>query len=130
MMKIVFESRDELRIVDLAEVLYLKASHNYTDFVYADGRVKSELMNISLLEARIAETMQQRGIDNPFAHVGRSLLVNTNFVEVLSLKLQKIIFRTTPPTFINVSKALLRGLKGSMAKKLSDKSYANPGVSY
>ena len=36
-MKIFIESRDELRIVNLSEVLYLQASHNYTDFKFADG---------------------------------------------------------------------------------------------
>ena len=115
-MKIHIESRDELRIVDLSEVLYLQASHNYTDFVFADGRVKSELMNISMLEARIAGIASQRGIANTFVHVGRSLLVNTSFIEVLSLKLQKIIFKTTPPASISVSRTLLRKLKETLSE--------------
>lgn len=118
MMKIFIESRDELRIVDLAEVLYLQASHNYTDFIYADGRAKSELMNISSIEAQIGEMMSRQDTANPFVRVGRSLLINTVFIEVISLKLQKIVFKTTPPTSIAVSKSLLRNLKKTMSKSL------------
>lgn len=119
MMKIFIESRDELRIVDLSEVLYLQASHNYTDFIYADGRSKSELMNISFLKEQIAEMTSRQGIANPFVRVGRSLLINTSFIEVISLKLMRIVFKTTPPTSIAVSKSLLRTLKGTMSERLT-----------
>ncbi|MBR1499233.1 MAG: LytTR family transcriptional regulator DNA-binding domain-containing protein [Bacteroidaceae bacterium] len=129
MMKIFIESRDELRIINLSEVLYLRASHNYTDFVYTDGRVKSELMNISFLESQIAEMTSQRNIRNPFVHVGRSLLVNTTHVEVLSMKLQKIIFKTTPPTSIPVSKFLLKSLKEKISERLAEDSYAVRSIS-
>lgn len=118
-MKIYLESRTELRIVDLSDVLYLQASHNYTDFVYADGRTKSELANLSVLEAQIAEVVSRQGITNPFVRVGRSLLVNTSSIEVLSLKLKKIVFRTTPPTSITVSIPLLRTLKKTMCQGLN-----------
>ena len=116
-MKIFLESRTELRIVDLSDVLYLQASHNYTDFMFADGRSKSELMNISVLEAHIAELASRQGVVNPFVRVGRSLLVNTTFIEVLSLKLRKIVFKTTPPTSILVSVPLLRVLKKTLSKR-------------
>ena len=118
MKRILLESRDELRIIDLSNVLYLQACHNYTDFVFADGRSKSEQMNLSILEERIAEVMSRQGITNPFVRVGRSLLVNTDFIEVLSLKMQKIIFKTTPTTAIGVSRFLLRILKKMLSNRL------------
>jgi DNA-binding LytR/AlgR family response regulator len=118
MMKILLESRTELRIVDLSDVLYLQASHNYTDFMFADGRSKSELMNLSVLETQIKEMVTKQGITNPFVRVGRSLLVNTSYIEILSLKLKKIIFKTTPPTSITVSIPLLRTLKKTLIQRL------------
>lgn len=129
MMEIFIETRDELHIIDLSEVLYLKANHNYTDFIFADGRMKSELMNISFLESRIADMTSQRNIANPFVHVGRGLLINTIFIEVLSLKHQKITFKTSPPASIPVSKLLLRGLKEKMSERLARESYAVRGTS-
>ena len=119
MMKIILESRTEIRIVDLSDVLYLQASHNYTDFMFADGRSKSELMNLSVLEARIADVASRQGIVNPFVRVGRSLLVNLGYIEVLSLKMRKIVFKTTPPTSILVSIPLLRLLKKTLSKRFN-----------
>ncbi|MBR1498036.1 MAG: LytTR family transcriptional regulator DNA-binding domain-containing protein [Bacteroidaceae bacterium] len=124
MMTLYIETRDEIHVIDLSTVLYLKANRNYTDFFYADGRVKSKLLNISFVESRISEMTSQQNIANPFVHVGRSLLVNINLVEVLSLKLQKIVFKTSPPISIPVSKLLLRGFKEKMSQRLGKESYS------
>lgn len=124
MMTLFIETRDEIHIIDLSTVLYLKANRNYTDFFYADGRVKSKLLNISFIESRIAEMASQQNISNPFVHVGRSLLVNTDLVELLSLKLQRIVFKTSPPVSIPVSKLLLRAFKEKLSQKLGKESYA------
>ena len=117
-MKIHIESRDELRIVNLSEVLYLQASHNYTDFMFADGRSKSELMSISSLETQIAEAAVKQGIVNPFVRLGRSLLVNTSFVELVSIKLKLISFRGNPPVTLSASKNMLTMLKKHLSQLL------------
>ena len=41
-MKICINSRDELRLIDMDSVVYLKASGNYSDFFYANGYVRTE----------------------------------------------------------------------------------------
>ena len=119
MMKIFIESRDELRIVDLSEVLYLQASHNYTDFMFSDGRFKSELRNISAIESQIAEAAERQGFANPFVRLGRSLLVNTSFVELVSIKLKFISFRSTPPVTLSASKNMLALLKKHLSSVTS-----------
>lgn len=116
MMRIYIESRDELRIVDLSEVLYLRASHNYTDFMFADGRSKSELMNISALENQIEEATEKQGLTNSFVRLGRSLLINTSFVELVSIKLRLISFRSNPPITISASKNMLVLLKKHLSQ--------------
>ena len=118
-MKIFIESRDELRIIDLQEVLYLQASHNYTDFMFADGRSKSELINISTIEKRIAETAKKQGCDNPFVRLGRSLLVNTSYVELVSIKLKLISFRSNPSVTLSTSKNMLSLLKKHLSQTMS-----------
>lgn len=110
-MKIIIESRDELRVVDLSEVLYLQASRNYTDFHFADGRMKSELSNLSVFQAKVEEYSRRQQTPNPFLRLGRSLLVNTSYVELISMKLQKIGFRTQPPIYLSTTKNLLSELK-------------------
>ena len=116
-MRIIIESRDELRVVDLSEVLYLQASRNYTDFHYTDGRVKSELSNLSFFESKVREGMRREGIHDPFLRLGRSLLINTSHVELVSMKLQKIAFRTNPPIYLAASKNLLAALKQQMGEE-------------
>lgn len=116
-MRIIIESRDELRVVDLSEVLYLQASRNYTDFHFTDGRVKSELSNLSVFESKVRECMRREGIHDPFLRLGRSLLINTSHVELVSMKLQKIAFRTNPPIYLAASKNLLAALKQQMGEE-------------
>ena len=115
-MKIIIESRDELRVIDLNDVLYLQASRNYTEFHYADGRVKSELDNLSAFEQKIAEQAAHSGTPAPFLRLGRSLMVNTDYVELVSMKLNKIAFRTNPPVFLDVTRAVLLRLKTYFAQ--------------
>lgn len=119
-MKIFIESRDELRIVDLSEVLYLQASHNYTDFKYADGRSKSELRNISAFEKQIADSAMREGCFNPFVRLGRSLLVNTSYVELVSIKLKLISFRSNPSITLSASKNMLVLLKKHLSQCTSE----------
>jgi DNA-binding LytR/AlgR family response regulator len=118
MMKIYIESRDEIRIIDMQEVCFLQASHNYTDFVFADGRTKSELVGISVLEGRIAEAARKAGIPNPFVRVGRSLLVNTSHIELVSIKLKLISFRGNPPITLSASKNMLMLLKRHLSESM------------
>ena len=114
-MKIILESRDELRVIELAEVLYLRASRNYTDFFFSDGRTRSELLNLSAVEVKIKECARREGVENPFIRLGRSLLVNKNYVETVSMKLQRIGFRTTPPTYLKATKNTLVFLKQALS---------------
>ena len=116
MLKICLESRDEIRIINLQQVIYLQVNHNYTDFRYANGRTKSELINLSALEEQIADTASRLGVANPFVRVGRNLLVNTSHIEVINLKRQGIVFKTVPPAFVGASRFLLRTLKEKMVK--------------
>ena len=124
-MRIQIASRDELRVVVLLDVLYLKASHNYTDFMYVDGRTKSELIGISDIEKLIADTCKKHGCTNTFVRLGRSLLVNTYYVELVSVKLMIISFRGNPQVTLSASKHSLMQLK----KYLSENplSYENLG---
>ena len=115
-MRIQMESRDELRVIELIDVLYLKASHNYSDFVYIDGRSKSELIGISELEKLIANQCKKQGCPNTFVRLGRSLLVNTHYVELVSIKLKIISFRGNPSVTLSASKHTLMLLKKHLSE--------------
>lgn len=116
-MRIILESRDELRVVNLTDILYLQASRNYTDFHFTDGRVKSELGNLSEFEAKVNLCFNRDDSRNTFVRIGRSFLINTSHVELISLRLQKIAFQTTPPIYLSVSKNMLSMLKQIMSQQ-------------
>ena len=115
-MRIQLVSRDELRVVELNDVLYLKASHNYTDFVFVDGRSKSELIGISEIEKLIIHSFQKQDTTNTFVRLGRSLLVNIQHVELVSIKLKLISFRGNPSVTLTASKQTLILLKKHLSE--------------
>ena len=115
-MKIIIESRDELRVIDLEDVVYLKASHNYTDLHYSDNRSKSMLVNLSTVEAMIAQSAEREGVANSFVRLGRSLLVNTAFVELVSVKHKMITFRTPGSMTLSATRMSLLALKQHLSQ--------------
>ncbi len=114
-MHITIESRDELRVFNLADILYLQASRNYTDIHYTDGRTKSVLLGLSALETMIAFHAQQEQQPNPFVRLGRSLVVNTDRVELVSIKNKMIAFNSTPVITLEASRTQLLLLKAHMS---------------
>ena len=90
-MKLLINSRDELRIIELDDTVYLKASNNYTDFHFTDGQIRSYVSCLSVFERQIAERYNG---DSPFVRTGRSHLVNVNHVAVINLQRQTVRFTT------------------------------------
>ena len=109
-MKLLIESRDELRIIKLDEVVYLKASGNYTDFHYINGWVKSELACLSAFEKRISNLYGTK--PSPFFRAGRSFLVNIDYIANISLQKQSVKFSTGE--MITLPKFHIRTLKDTI----------------
>lgn len=92
MARICIDTRDELRIINLDDVLFLRASGNYTNVYMSTGKEISITACLSAIEKRIAEADSQ----NCFLRINRSYMVNTGMVQAVSLTTGKITF--TPPT--------------------------------
>lgn len=90
-MKLFINSRDELRIIELNDTVYLKASNNYTDFHFADGQIRSYVSCLSVFAQQITESYQ--GF-SPFLRTGRSYLININYVTAINLQRQTVKFST------------------------------------
>lgn len=89
MPKLCLNTRDELAIFDLAQVAYFRAEGNYTTAVYISGTEQVVCMGISSLAQQLSP-LYPNGV-SPFIRVGRSLLVNTAFVQTISLPQQRLI---------------------------------------
>lgn len=89
MPKIVLNTRDELTILRMEQVAYLKADGNYTDVVYINNRKVTLLINISKLYEMITRVYPPAKC--PFYRIGRSLIVNNAFLETISVPRERLI---------------------------------------
>ena len=113
-MKLFIDSRDELRIVELNDVVYMKASGNYTDFHYANGMVKSELSCLSAFEQQVGTLYGDN--PSPFFRVGRSHLVNVDYVVNISLQRQTVKFSSGE--VLTLPKNRIKELKEGIVRKV------------
>lgn len=90
MVKLCLNTRDELLMVNLQDVVYFQANGNYTEYVYLQGEKHLVAFGIT----RMADAIKlcwPDGEPSPFARLGRSLIVNTRFLLEISLIRQRIV---------------------------------------
>lgn len=127
MAKLCINSRDELRLVDLQEVAYLKASGCYTDFHFVSGKVRTEAQCLSAFEEAINSLYT--GTTNPFIRIGRSHLVNTGLVSSISITKEQLTFLSDGLHPLFLSRRLLRKLKEQMIDSYGVGLRKNPASS-
>lgn len=111
MVKLCISSRHELRLISLDNVMAIEADGNYCDFIFRDGTRRSELSCLSAFERSITDNYAKTGEACPFCRVGRSLLVNTDFVRSVNLRTGRIAFASEIIQPIAMSQLQLRRLK-------------------
>lgn len=120
-MKLCINSRDELRLIELDEVVYLKACGNYTDFHFKDAHVMSETNNLFAFTQQIEELYSNLS-DSPFLRVGRSYVVNMNYVSLINIPKRMIQFRIPAGSFITLPKNQCANLRNMMLMKYKNVS--------
>lgn len=108
-MKLCINSRDELKLIDLKDVCYMKACGNYTDFYFVDGKTKSETGCLSLFTKQIEELYSDD--DCPFVRVGRSHAVNIEHIILINIPQRTLQIRATTANNIILPKKLLKELR-------------------
>lgn len=116
MTKICLNSRDELALIDLDKVAYLKANGNYCDLVYICGQKQALSLSLSKLESviRIAGEKEKEG---KFIRLGRSLIINNSFLIGISVLRQRIILSDCDghSHTLEVPKIILKKFKAMVA---------------
>lgn len=111
-----FNMRDELLRIDIAQIVYFQADGNYTQIILADGSKASVCMNLSGMQGVLEE--HRKGKVNFFARIGKSYIVNLNYVYQISV-LRKRLVLSDQSTFsftIGMSKEALKKLKTLMVQ--------------
>ncbi len=117
MPRLCINSRDELIIIDLEKVAYLRAQGNYTEVMYIEGQSLLLTLGLSRLETMIRDSMPK---DRPgiFARMGRSLIINQRYLTRISVLNQKLTLsdRGKNAYALSVPKDLLKGYKKAIAQ--------------
>ena len=116
-MRYFINTRNGLRIIELDEVVYLKADGNYTNFYYADGKVRTELSCLSIFDAKIANLYDAAGQNSPFYRMGRSYLVNTNHISDINFQTLLLSFRLGGVKPISSTKNILKELRDYLVER-------------
>lgn len=114
---IVFATSTEVLRVPSHAVVYVSADGNYSTITTIDGENFVVTQQLGQIERRIAETLDAN--DNRFIRIGKSLIVNQEFITFINPTRQKIILSDCL-TFrheVSASKEALKALKEFVEKE-------------
>ena len=100
-------------------VVFISADGNYSSIKMADGGEYVLTMQLGQMEKRISEMVDPN--DNRFIRIGKSLIVNREFITLINPTRQKIIL-SDARTFrheLSASKEALKALKELIEKEES-----------
>lgn len=112
MKRLCLNSRDELVVLDLDEVAYMEADGNYSNVFTMKGMKIMLAMGIGKLEAIVAAAFSP-GKGSPFIRLGRSYIINQNYLFRINLSKQKLILSDFGERnyVLTINKQLLKGYK-------------------
>lgn len=108
---LLFTTSTELIRVPTDLVIYISADGNYSSIKMADGGEYVLTQQLGQMEKRIAEMVEEG--DNRFIRIGKSLIVNNEYITFLNPSRQKIIL-SDGKTFryeLSASREALKALK-------------------
>ncbi len=114
-MNLCINTRDELHIINLDNVAYLKANGNFTEFHLLDNTIKVLLPCLSDYEIEIKKLYMNN--TSPFLRTGRSYIINTLTITSIYLHKQIIYFKPANMPPLLLSKTQLHRLKDYLAKQ-------------
>lgn len=86
--RLVFTTATELRRVPTDTVVFIRAEGNYSNITTADEKTFTLTMQIGQIEQYIAGILESN--DNRFIRIGRSLIVNRDYITFINPSQQKI----------------------------------------
>lgn len=120
MAKIIFNSRDELIVVNTDTVAVVQANGNYSRIVSINKRETMVTMGITQVENAIKN---QKSRKHRFIRLGRSLIINHSFLQRIDLLKQQIVLSDgTDDIRVKVAKSTLKSYKEAIAQSIKIKN--------
>ena len=125
------KNKSEVLYLRLSNILYIQADGNYCDIYLADGGV---LNTLTYQRAEIAKMMDEQipeGIRKRFVLVGKSYMVNTDYVLRIQPSKQLLtfmvnLFGTTRKVTIKVTTKALTKLAEEMEMQTDEHAFRTP----
>lgn len=114
---LLFSTSSELIRVPAETVVFITADGNYSAITMADGSEYVLTMQLGQIEHRIADRVD--GDDNRFIRIGKSLIVNRDFITFINPSRQKLTLSDCR-TFkheVSASREALKALKDYLEKE-------------
>lgn len=89
MARICINTRDELIIIDLSKVAFMRADGNYTNVMYIDGQTVVLSLGLSKVEGLVGQAYP-KGTKSPFVRMGRSMIINQSYLNRINILKQKL----------------------------------------
>ena len=116
--RLVFATSTEVLRVRADAVVFVSADGNYSALTTADGEDFVLTMQLGQIEKRLAEMLD--GNDNRFIRIGKSLIVNREYITFINPSRQKLLLSDCR-TFrreVSASKDALKALKDHVEKEV------------
>ena len=117
MLQVFINSRSGFAVINLEKVVYLKADGNYTDFYFNDGKTYTHLSTLSSFLTDIETAYADANIPSPFFRMGRSYIINTEYVSSVNILNGVLTFESDIIKPIVSNKANLRSLRDFLVEK-------------
>lgn len=89
MSHIVISKGTELLRVPQDHLMYISSDGNYSNVFTADGRCRLVCLQLGVIEDMIREQLDEDG--GNFLRLGRSLIINTDFIYLIDIARQQLI---------------------------------------
>ena len=126
MIKLYINSRDELNILPLEQILFCQADDNYTKITYVSGHQVMLHLSLTKLEELI-RVVWPKSQPSPFYRLGRGAVINQRYVIGINLVRQRLYissFRDKVYT-LGASKAVLKNYRDLLTKAMNGKREAD-----
>lgn len=113
---IISTANDLVRIVP-EKIVYISSDGNYSTLVQADGDMRMLSFQLGQLEKMLASQLGNDG--NIFIRIGKSLIINRNFIYYINVPKQKLVLSdvATVNHTVTASREALKQLKELIEKE-------------
>lgn len=108
---LLLNSRDELLRINISQIVYFEANGNYTNIVLVNKLKGTVCVNLARMQEALTAQLKEKA--TRFARIGKSYIINLNYVYAIQVLKQRLVL-SDQATFafqLTISKEALKALR-------------------